>query len=94
VGDGPRDLVLVPLFISHVEHYWAEPLVARFLTRLASFSRLIRFDKRGTGLSDRVPPNRLPALEQRIDDVRAVMAAILPTIRAARINVLTTIGYE
>ena len=54
VGQGPSDLVLVPPFVSHVEHYWDEPLVNRFLTRLASFSRLILFDKRGTGLSDRV----------------------------------------
>jgi pimeloyl-ACP methyl ester carboxylesterase len=75
VGDGPRDLVLVPPFVSHVEHYWEEPLVARFLTRLASFSRLILFDKRGTGLSDRVSPEHLPTFEQRMDDVRAVMDA-------------------
>ena len=75
VGGGPSDLVLVPPFVSHVEHYWEEPTVARFLTRLASFSRLILFDKRGTGLSDRVPPDRLPTLEQRMDDVRAVMDA-------------------
>jgi pimeloyl-ACP methyl ester carboxylesterase len=75
VGVGPRDLVLVPPFVSHVEHYWEDPLVARFLTRLASFARLILFDKRGTGLSDRVPPDRLPTLEQRMDDVRAVMDA-------------------
>jgi pimeloyl-ACP methyl ester carboxylesterase len=75
VGGGPSDLVLVPPFVSHVEHYWDEPTVARFLTRLASFSRLILFDKRGTGLSDRVPPDRLPTLEQRMDDVRAVMDA-------------------
>ena len=75
VGQGPSDLVLVPPFVSHVEHYWDEPLVNRFLTRLASFSRLILFDKRGTGLSDRVAPDRLPTLEQRMDDVRAVMDA-------------------
>jgi pimeloyl-ACP methyl ester carboxylesterase len=75
VGQGSSDLVLVPPFVSHVELYWEEPLVARFLTRLASFSRLILFDKRGTGLSDRVPPDRLPTLEQRMDDVRAVMDA-------------------
>ena len=75
VGVGPRDLVLVPPFVSHVEHYWEDPLVTRFLTRLASFARLILFDKRGTGLSDRVPPDRLPTLEQRMDDVRAVMDA-------------------
>ena len=75
VGDGPRDLVLVPLFVSNLELYWEEPLVARFLERLASFSRLILFDKRGTGLSDRVPPGDLSTLEQRMDDVRAVMDA-------------------
>jgi class 3 adenylate cyclase len=75
VGAGPRDLVLVPPFVSHIEHYWEDPLVSRFLTRLASFSRLILFDKRGTGLSDRVPPDRLPTLEQRMDDVRAVLDA-------------------
>src|SRR5215831_17091373 len=75
VGDGPFDLVLVPPFVSHLEVYWEEPLVERFLRRLASFSRLILFDKRGTGLSDRVPSAELPTLEQRMDDVRAVMDA-------------------
>jgi class 3 adenylate cyclase len=75
VGAAPRDLVLVPPFVSHIEYYWEDPLVSRFLTRLASFSRLILFDKRGTGLSDRVPPDRLPTLEQRMDDVRAVLDA-------------------
>jgi pimeloyl-ACP methyl ester carboxylesterase len=74
VGDGPRDLVLVPGFVSHVEMWWDEPHCARFLQRLASFSRLILFDKRGTGLSDRVAEQ--PTLEQRMDDVRAVMDVI------------------
>lgn len=73
VGEGGLDLVLVPGWISHVEFMWEQPLVARFLSRLASFSRLIIFDKRGTGLSDRVA--ELPTLEQRMDDVRAVMDA-------------------
>jgi pimeloyl-ACP methyl ester carboxylesterase len=73
VGDGPFDLVLVPGFISHLELDWEEPRHARFLDRLASFSRLILFDKRGTGLSDR--PAGLPDLETRMDDVRAVMDA-------------------
>ena len=73
VGSGDRDLLLVPGFVSHVEHFWEDPGVARFLRRLASFSRLIFFDKRGTGLSDRVPDSHLPTLEQRMDDVRAVM---------------------
>jgi pimeloyl-ACP methyl ester carboxylesterase len=75
VGDSPLDLVLVPGFVSHIEHAWEDPDFARFLTRLSSFSRLILFDKRGTGLSDRVPVNLLPTLEQRMDDVRAVMDA-------------------
>jgi pimeloyl-ACP methyl ester carboxylesterase len=73
VGDGPFDLVLVPGFISHLELDWEEPHYAHFLGRLASFSRLILFDKRGTGLSDR--PAGLPDLETRMDDVRAVMDA-------------------
>ena len=73
LGEGARDLLLVPGFVSHVEHFWEDPGVARFLRRLASFSRLIFFDKRGTGLSDRVPDSELPTLEQRMDDVRAVM---------------------
>lgn len=73
VGTGPLDLVFVPGFISNLDHYWDEPTIAHFLTRLASFSRLILFDKRGTGLSDRV--GTLPTLEDRMDDVRAVMDA-------------------
>jgi pimeloyl-ACP methyl ester carboxylesterase/DNA-binding winged helix-turn-helix (wHTH) protein len=71
VGSGPRDLVFVMGWVSHLEYFWAEPSFARFLHRLASFSRLILIDKRGTGLSDRV--TELPTLEQRMDDVRAVM---------------------
>ena len=54
VGDAPRDLVLVPGWVSNIEVFWEEPTCARFLERLASFTRLILFDKRGTGLSDRV----------------------------------------
>jgi class 3 adenylate cyclase len=73
VGEGPFDLVLVPGFVSHLELDWDEPRYAHFLNRLASFSRLILFDKRGTGLSDR--PGGLPDLETRMDDVRAVMDA-------------------
>jgi pimeloyl-ACP methyl ester carboxylesterase len=76
VGNAPLDLVYVPGFISHVEFAWDDPDYARFLERLASFSRLILFDKRGTGLSDRVPVNLLPTLEERMDDVRAVMDAV------------------
>ena len=75
LGDGPLDLVFVMGWVSHLEYFWTEPSFARFLRRLSSFSRLILFDKRGTGLSDRVPVQRLPTLEQRMDDVRAVMDA-------------------
>jgi class 3 adenylate cyclase len=73
VGDGPIDLVYVPSWISQVEHYWDEPVVARYFNRLASFSRLIMFDRRGSGLSD--PVLRAPALEEQMDDVVAVMDA-------------------
>lgn len=73
LGGGPHDLVFVPGFISNIDHYWSEPTIAHFLTRLAQFSRVILFDKRGTGLSDRV--GSLPTLEERMDDVRAVMDA-------------------
>jgi class 3 adenylate cyclase len=76
VGDGPIDLVLIHGFISHLENQWENPALARFLDRLASFSRLIIFDKRGTGLSDRVAESALPTLEQRMDDIRAVMDAV------------------
>jgi class 3 adenylate cyclase len=74
VGKGPLDVVFVPGFVSHVEYQWEEPRFARVLQRLASFSRLICFDKRGTGLSDRVAS--IPTLEERMDDVRAVMDAV------------------
>lgn len=74
LGSGP-DLVMIPGFVSNVEMMWEIPASARFLERLASFSRLINFDKRGTGLSDRVPIEDLPSFEERIDDVRAVMDA-------------------
>jgi pimeloyl-ACP methyl ester carboxylesterase/DNA-binding CsgD family transcriptional regulator len=72
-GDGPVDLVLVAGFVSHLTLDWTEPRHAHFLHRLGSFSRLIRFDKRGTGMSDR--PGSLPDLETRIGDVTAVMEA-------------------
>jgi len=73
-GNGPLDLIVVPGFVSHLEHQWEHPWSARFFERQGSFSRLIRFDKRGTGLSDRV--GGIPTLEQRMDDVRAVMDAV------------------
>ena len=72
-GDGPIDLVVVP-FLTNLVSLWDHPLAARFFQRLASFSRLIVLDKRGTGLSDR--PHLLPTLETAMDDVRAVMDAV------------------
>lgn len=75
VGKGPLDLVFIPGFVSHVEHGWNDARLAHFYRRLASFARLILFDKRGTGMSDPVPLHQLPTLEQRMDDARAVMDA-------------------
>ncbi|MBC7928701.1 MAG: alpha/beta fold hydrolase [Bryobacteraceae bacterium] len=75
-GDGPVDLVFVMGWVSHLEYIWTEPRSARFLQRLSSFSRVILFDKRGTGLSDRVPLAQLPTIEQRMEDVHAVMDSI------------------
>jgi class 3 adenylate cyclase len=74
-GTGPVDVVYVPGWVSHVELAWELPDLARGFERLASFSRLILFDKRGTGMSDPVPAADLPTLEQRMDDLRAVMDA-------------------
>jgi pimeloyl-ACP methyl ester carboxylesterase len=76
VGEAPLNLIYVPGWISNVELMWDEPAHAHVLDRFASFSRLILFDKRGTGLSDPVPPDRLPTLEERMDDVRAVLDAV------------------
>jgi pimeloyl-ACP methyl ester carboxylesterase len=73
LGDGPVDLVWVPGWISNIDHYWTEPTIASYFERLASFSRVILFDRRGTGVSDPVP--RAPTLEEQMDDVVAVMDA-------------------
>jgi pimeloyl-ACP methyl ester carboxylesterase/class 3 adenylate cyclase len=72
-GEGP-DLVMAPGFVSHIENYWDEPRFARWLSKLGGFCRVVLFDKRGTGLSDRVA--NLPAMDERMDDVRAVMDAV------------------
>ena len=74
VGSGPIDLVLIPGLFTHVEHQWEEPSFARFLSRLASFCRLIVFDARGAGLSDQAP--ELPPMEEQMDDVLAVLEAV------------------
>jgi class 3 adenylate cyclase len=73
LGEGPLDLIWVAGYVTHLDVYWEDPGYRRFCERLASFSRLVLFDKRGMGLSDRV---RVATLEERIDDVRAVMDAI------------------
>jgi pimeloyl-ACP methyl ester carboxylesterase len=72
-GGGSVDLVVVPGFVSNVEIFWDQPDYHRWLLRLASYARVARFDKRGTGMSDRVA--ELPGLDQRMDDLRAVMDA-------------------
>ncbi len=74
VGEGPIDLVYVWGWLSHLDFQWTDPTVTSFLRRLASFSRLIMFDKRGTGLSD--PVAGAPGFDERMDDVRAVMDAV------------------
>lgn len=73
-GDGPADVLFAPPFVSHVENYWDEPDFARWLNHLGSYARVAMFDKRGTGMSDRVAD--LPGLDQRADDARAVMDAV------------------
>ena len=73
IGDGAVDLIFVTGFVSNLAWAWEHPLIVRFYEQMGSFSRMIRFDRRGTGLSDR--PSSVPTLETRMDDLRAVMAA-------------------
>ena len=75
-GEGEIDLVFFPGFVSNIETYWEEPSFAHWLNKLASLARVVTFDKRGTGLSDRV--ESLPTMDERMDDVRAVMDAARP----------------
>jgi pimeloyl-ACP methyl ester carboxylesterase/class 3 adenylate cyclase/DNA-binding CsgD family transcriptional regulator len=75
VGQGKVDIVFVPCWISHLERLWKEPRFAQFIDRLSRFGRVILFDKRGTGLSDPVPATEFPSLEERIDDLLAVLDA-------------------
>jgi class 3 adenylate cyclase len=97
-GAGPINLVVVPGFVSNIENYWDEPDLARFLRRLGSYARVVTFDKRGTGMSDRVA--ELPGLEQRMDDLRAVMdaagmeqAAVLGISEGAPLSILFAATY-
>lgn len=89
-GEGPRHLVFCPGFVTHIENAWTEPSMARFLRRMGHFARVIMFDKRGTGMSDRV--DKVPGLDERVDDLRAVLdavdverAAIIGPTKAARL---------
>jgi DNA-binding SARP family transcriptional activator/class 3 adenylate cyclase len=95
VGEGPLDLVLVHGWVCTFQPAWEHPKLAAFYRRLASMGRLVLFDKRGTGLSDRVSPDQMPDLETRIDDVRAVLddvgsdrAAILGISEGAAMSTL------
>ena len=74
LGEGPLDVVFIPGFVSNVEFYWELPTTARIFERLASFSRVVLWDKRGTGLSD--PVDRVPTLDERVDDLMAVMDTV------------------
>src|ERR1700719_222268 len=76
VGDGPVDVLWVPTWIWQVEHMWEDRTTSKLLERLASFSRLIMFDRRGLGLSDQRPGGGAPPLEEQMDDVVAVMDAV------------------
>ena len=76
LGDADLDVVLSPGFVSHLEHSWEDPSMARFLRRLASFSRLIVFDKRGTGMSDPTPDGRPGLLEDRVNDIATLMDTV------------------
>jgi class 3 adenylate cyclase len=76
IGDGPIDVVAIIGWVTNIEAVWEDPALARFLREIASFSRLIVFDKRGVGLSDRVALSELPTLETRMDDARVVMDAV------------------
>jgi class 3 adenylate cyclase len=87
VGDGPIDLLLVPNWITHIEGLWEIPAMAAYVNRLASFGRVIMYDQRGTGMSDPVPLDALPTLEERMDEARIV----LDTVGVERAAIL---GYE
>lgn len=75
-GDGPIDLLVMRAWHSNLEHEWEEPVLAGILRRLGSVGRVVRIDRRGTGLSDHFDPAVLPTLEDRIDDIRAALDAV------------------
>jgi class 3 adenylate cyclase len=97
-GQGPVDIVLVTGFVANILYAWEQPVVVDFLERIGQFARVIRFDRRGCGLSDR--PREVPTLEARMDDVRAVMhgaesrqAVVLGTYEAAPMTALFAATY-
>src|ERR1700676_1007211 len=97
-GEGPINLVFAPPFVSNIENYWNAPDFASWLLRMGSYARVVMFDKRGTGMSDRVA--ELPGLDQRMDDLRAVMdaagmeqAALLGISEGATLCVLFAATY-
>ena len=73
IGDGPRDIIIVPGWVSHVELLWNDPGYHRFMQDLTDFARVLIYDKRGTGLSD--PITATPSLDERMDDIHAVLDA-------------------
>src|SRR5215211_5396090 len=75
VGQGEVDIVFIPCWISHLERLWREPRFAQFVERLSAFGRVILFDKRGTGLSDPMPATKFASLEERMEDLLAVLDA-------------------
>jgi pimeloyl-ACP methyl ester carboxylesterase len=96
LGSGPPDLVYIPGWVTNIEVMWEDPNLAGFMRRLSSFSRLITFDKRGIGLSDPVPLGELPGLNERVDDLEAVMDAagvVKPTVFAHSGGGTTAIAY-
>jgi pimeloyl-ACP methyl ester carboxylesterase len=92
LGEGPRDLVYVPEFRNSMEVQWEQPDFERFLLRLASFTRLIMFDNRGTGISDPVPLDHLPSLELYMDDIRAVMDSAGQSVRRSSLPAAAGVG--
>ncbi|HEV2686509.1 MAG TPA: alpha/beta hydrolase, partial [Actinomycetota bacterium] len=86
-GEGPIDMLLCPNWITHLEGMWEIPPMAAYLNRLGSFGRVIMYDQRGTGMSDPVPLDALPTLEERMDEARIV----LDEVGIERVAVL---GYE
>src|SRR6185503_5087739 len=88
VGQGPPDILLLDQWFGHVDAQWDVPPVAALRERLATFGRLIMFDKRGTGLSDPIPTSSLPTLEEFMADIPAV----LDTVGSERVALITNIG--